>query len=325
MKYIDKVYGEVGIEEQVILDVMNSRALRRLKEINQYGTWVFVNPKYNTNRFEHSVGVMILLAKLGADLKEQLAGLAHDVAHTAFSHVIDYVFGKAEVQDYHEIHAEEYISKTDLPDILKSHGFDWKEIIDEKNFPLLEQEQPELCADRIDYFLRDGQVFGLFGKEFILKVIQCLKVRNNLIFYDNLEVAKEAAELHFKMGEFWASPMQSLLFELLSQAIRIGLDEGIISESDLWGTDGELLEKLKSAKNKEIDNLLLLIRPDLQIELVDRDWDYHIYTKVRYSDPLVMIDGDLKKLSQIDPDFKKGAEDFIAERKPGYKIKIIND
>ena len=125
MKYQDKVYGEVEINEGVLLDVINSDALQRLNGINQYGTWVLVDPKYDTSRFEHSVGVMIVLEKLGADLKEQLAGLVHDVSHTAFSHVVDYVFGKAEVQDYHEEHAKEFISKTDLPEILKKYGYDW--------------------------------------------------------------------------------------------------------------------------------------------------------------------------------------------------------
>jgi len=51
-----------------------------------------------TTRFDHSVGVMLLIRKLGAGsspasalLKEQVAALLHDVSHTAFSHVIDYV------------------------------------------------------------------------------------------------------------------------------------------------------------------------------------------------------------------------------------------
>jgi len=324
MKYNDKVYGEVEITEGVLLDTMNSNALQRLKNINQYGTWVLVNPEYSTNRFEHSVGVMLVLEKLGADLKEQLAGLVHDAAHTAFSHVVDYVFGKAEIQDYHEIHAEEYISKTDIPEILQKYGYDWREIIHEEKFPLLEKKQPALCADRIDYFLRDGQVFNLFGKEFISKVLTSIKVRGDDIYYDNLDIAKAAAEMHFRLGDFWASPIQSLLFQLLSQAVRIGLDEGIISEADLWMTDNELLVKLKTADNDEINRLLLMIRPDLKIELVDHDWDYHIYTKVRYSDPLVNIDGKLKKLSEVDKDFKQKAERFVAERKPGYKIKIIS-
>ena len=325
MKYQDKVYGEVNIDEGVILDIINSKALQRLKGINQYGTWVLVDPKYDTSRFEHSVGVMIVLEKLGADLKEQLAGLVHDVSHTAFSHVVDYVFGKAEVQDYHEEHAKEFISKTDLPEILKKYGYDWQEIIDEERFLLLEKKQPAVCADRVDYILRDGQMYGLFGKEFISQVLDSLKVKGTDIYYDNVEVAKESANMYFKMGDFWASPMQSLLFQLLSQAMRIGLDEGTILESDLWGTDDELLGKLKSANHQEINRLLALIKSDLKFEIVEKDWDYHIFTKVRYSDPLVMVDNELKVLSEVDAEFKKKAEDFKKERKEGYKIKILEN
>ena len=35
----------------------------------------------------------MLLAKKGASLTEQIAGLIHDVSHTVFSHVIDRVVG----------------------------------------------------------------------------------------------------------------------------------------------------------------------------------------------------------------------------------------
>ncbi len=34
---------------------------------------------------------MMLVNRLGGSLEEQIAALLHDVSHTAFSHVIDYV------------------------------------------------------------------------------------------------------------------------------------------------------------------------------------------------------------------------------------------
>jgi len=324
MIYQDKVYGEVEINEASLLDVMNSAALQRLKGVNQYGTWVLVDSKYNTTRFEHSVGVAIVLKHLGADLKEQLAGLIHDVAHTAFSHVVDYVFAKVESQDFHEAHAAAYVARTDLPKILQKYNYDWRELIDEERFSLLEKKQPAICADRIDYFLRDGLTYGLFGKEFIRKVLASLKTEGTTIYYDDVAVAREAAEMHFRLGEFWASPMQSLLFLFLSKAMRIGLDAGVIVWDDLWLTDDELLAKLRAANNTEIDAMLEMIKPGLRIQLVDKDWDYEVGTKARFSDPLVKADGQLKLLSALDPEFKQRAENFVKERRQGFKIKIIN-
>jgi hypothetical protein len=104
MKINDKIYEKVEIEEPVLLELLKSSSVLRLKNISQFG----VPDKYyhfkNYSRYEHSIGVMILLRKLGATLEEQIAGLLHDVSVLAFSHVIDWVFanGRDGVEDYHD-------------------------------------------------------------------------------------------------------------------------------------------------------------------------------------------------------------------------------
>ena len=67
-----------------------------------------------TTRYEHSVGVMLLVRRFGASLDEQIAALLHDVSHTAFSHVIDYVFNDHDHQSYHEEKKEQFISGSDI-------------------------------------------------------------------------------------------------------------------------------------------------------------------------------------------------------------------
>ena len=107
----DIVYGDVEIDEPVLIELINSDALQRLKHINQAGASKYIMPKPVT-RFEHCVGAMILLKRLGASLEEQIAGLLHDVPHTAFSHVIDFVFKTCKLDyldknhNYHEKHHE---------------------------------------------------------------------------------------------------------------------------------------------------------------------------------------------------------------------------
>jgi hypothetical protein len=85
-------------------------------------------------RFEHSVGVMILVRELGASLTEQIAALLHDVSHTAFSHVIDYVFDGHDSQSYHDEKKEVYMASTTIPAILAQHGYDWRDVLSEE-FP----------------------------------------------------------------------------------------------------------------------------------------------------------------------------------------------
>jgi HD superfamily phosphohydrolase len=106
MKYIDRVYGEFEINESIILDLMESDALKRLKKIDQAGyrpAWVQPDLKISEldhSRFAHSTGVYLLLRQYNASLEEQISGLIHDVSHSAFSHCIDYVFKKQKSREY---------------------------------------------------------------------------------------------------------------------------------------------------------------------------------------------------------------------------------
>ena len=47
MKYTDRIYGESKITEPVILKLINSQALQRLKEIDQAG---YFEPSFSRHR-----------------------------------------------------------------------------------------------------------------------------------------------------------------------------------------------------------------------------------------------------------------------------------
>jgi uncharacterized protein len=154
MLITDRVYGRVELTEQVIRELIGSSPVQRLRRINQSGASQYVLSGKTVTRYEHSLGVMILLRILGASLEEQIAGLLHDVPHTAFSHVIDFVF-KDDNHEYHEKYRSEIVLNSEIPEILTRHGIDIDRILDDTQHTLLERKLPDLCADRIDYTLRD--------------------------------------------------------------------------------------------------------------------------------------------------------------------------
>ncbi|NIR30385.1 MAG: HD domain-containing protein, partial [Gammaproteobacteria bacterium] len=163
MHYDDAIYGPVEITEPVLLELMESDAMRRLRGISQHGVTALLGITPSFSRFDHSVGAMLLVRDLGAPVEEQAAALLHDISHTAFSHVIDFVFDDHSGQSYHEKKKEELVAASDVPEILGRHGMDWRGLMDEARFPLLEQSSPDLCADRLDYFFRDLEFLGLAG------------------------------------------------------------------------------------------------------------------------------------------------------------------
>ncbi|WP_236671967.1 HD domain-containing protein [Enterococcus sp. BWB1-3] len=116
MKISDELYGEYELKDQVLIDLIQSKELQRLKEIHMAGPAYLLNPVWNETRYEHSIGVMLLIKKLGGSLEEQIAGLLHDVSHTAFSHLIDFVLDKKE-ENFHEEIKLDFISKSSIPNI----------------------------------------------------------------------------------------------------------------------------------------------------------------------------------------------------------------
>lgn len=134
---------------------------------------------------------MLLIRQFGGSLQEQVAGLLHDVSHTAFSHVVDVVL-ENEAEDYHETIFMDVIKQSSIPAILEKYGYEVENILDTSRWSLLEQPAPALCADRIDYTLRDMYFYGNLALEDIRKFLQDL-----LVFQGKLCV-KENHDLHFR-------------------------------------------------------------------------------------------------------------------------------
>ena len=170
MRWQDRVYGDVAIEDPAILDLVGCETFQRLRGIHQAGPSALPFPFKDVTRFEHSLGVFVLLRKLGAPLREQVAGLLHDVSHTAFSHAVDFVVTSHE-QDHHERLKPLMLGRDDLAGALGRLGFAPGDFYDDSIYPLLEQPLPWLCADRLDYFLRDGSACGVVEPDFVARVL----------------------------------------------------------------------------------------------------------------------------------------------------------
>ena len=113
MRWQDRVYGEVVIDDPDILRLIACPTFERLKGVRQAGPSAFAFPFKTVTRHEHSLGVYLLLKRLGAGCKEQVAGLLHDISHTAFSHAVDFLVTSDE-QDHHESLKPVFLERPDI-------------------------------------------------------------------------------------------------------------------------------------------------------------------------------------------------------------------
>lgn len=322
MEYTDKIYGTFTIHEPVIEELILSEPLERLKDVNQYGASFYRFPHLSTNRFEHSVGVYYILRRLGASVQEQIVGLLHDAPHTAFSHVSDIVFADAS-QTFHEKFHEKIIFESQIPKILKKHGFSVWDLLNKKKYRFAERDLPDLCGDRIDYFFRDC----VTDKQ--LDVMEARRILNDMTVYDNdivfqsIDHARVFAVTYRDANEkLWAHPLQSALYYLLASAMKLSLEESILSFDDLFTTDKEVYDKMRMSGNSEIVKLLEDME-HISIKEDDTDYDYHVQPKIRLVDPWVLIEGKKHRLSALDDVVAKENQLFKERMKRGCFVKIV--
>jgi HD superfamily phosphohydrolase len=316
----DAVYGDREVKEEVLKELIDSRPFQRLKNIHQAGPQPFFMDKYPMTRYEHSIGVMLLLRGHGASLEEQIAGLLHDVPHTAFSHMIDFVYDTDE-HDYHDRFLEKVVKDSEIPGILEKHGLDVDYILDEDNFGLLERDAPDLCADRIDYFLRDSKRYGDWKVDHF---VEALTTAEGMFVLDDKETAIEYGKRYADADEeWWANPKEVVLTEIFAEAVKEALKQDILSEEELFGTDEEVMEKLKNWDNELIQEKLQLLDNGFEIELEAEDPDMEVKTKARAVDPPVLVDGEVRKASEFSEELEERIEEHMEFVKSGYSVNII--
>jgi len=303
----DRVYGEEEINEQVLIDLISSVPVQRLKEVSQFGMPDEYYHLVTFSRFEHSIGVMVLLRKLNAGLEEQIAGLLHDVSHTAFSHVIDWVIGDPTKEDHQDKTLLKTFEETKIKNILEEHGFNYKKIAEAKNYSLLEQPAPNLCADRVDYSLRE--IKFLHSEQDAEKILGDLKNINGKITFASVEAAELFARHYVNLNkEHWGGKEAKARFHILANILKKAIKEKIISIEDMMKTDKEIIKVLHKSNHEEILSGLRILRNGFYLKKTEKE-GIILQKKFRYIDPEFFHNGKIISLSEFSEKYKKTLEE----------------
>ncbi|KAI1357584.1 hypothetical protein F5Y08DRAFT_324014 [Xylaria arbuscula] len=254
----DDIYGEELVHEPVLVELLQSPEVQRLQGICQHGVTGFLGLTPRVTRLEHSVGAFLLVRRVGGMIEEQIAALLHDISHTTLSHVIDHALSKPGEDSYHEVHKKRYLETTRLPDILARHGIEQK-VFQEELFPLVEMPSPQLCADRLDYGLRDAVSFGKLAVEDARKVVASLKAFPSataiprLLVLDDPHIALTLSRAYITTDkDIWSNPAHADMYERTGRVIGELVESGSVGDQVLWQvSDTEFWTLLRQAANPE--------------------------------------------------------------------------
>lgn len=185
----DPVYGNISIPSPVIMALIDSPEVQRLKRIRQLGLTSFTFHGAEHSRFQHALGAMWIMHRILAGWKEQgigdlteeevmactVASLLHDVGHAPFSHTLE----RTLIPLDHERIGLEIVREVMAP-LLTAHGVNPETVLaileGRYRKPYLhELIASQMDVDRMDYLLRDslytGVQYGLFDIDRIIFTI----------------------------------------------------------------------------------------------------------------------------------------------------------
>lgn len=192
----DPVHDYVHVRHQIILDLIDSKEMQRLRRIKQLGTTQYTFHGAEHSRFSHSLGVYELARKICDrfvrnypkewDDSERLvtlcAALLHDIGHGPFSHTFEKIFNTDHEKFTTAIILDEH---SEVNQILKRVSPDFPTQVasvitkDYPNPQVVQLISSQIDADRMDYLQRDayytGVTYGKFDLSRILRVIRPYK------------------------------------------------------------------------------------------------------------------------------------------------------
>jgi len=302
-------YGIVNIQEPILVELLHSKAIQRLKGIHQYGVSCYACPTEAYSRYDHSVGVLALLKRYGFSLDEQITGLLHDTSHTVFSHVGDFVFKGGDTKGAYQddIHLW-YLNNSGLVDILSKYGYTPQAVHPSGGkFLGLEQELPALCADRIEYNLQGGFRRGLLTQEDVDTILSDLHYDHPHWYFSDPDSAKKLAKVSLNLTEHqWGSPWALLIYTWTSEAIKQAMATDVITMDDFhFSVDDHIWYRLVASTDPIIkENIDKVLNFERHYSLTDLDTaDVVVYGKFRGLDPLVLTTAGLKLLTEVDASF----------------------
>lgn len=190
----DPVHGLVEFKgsDRPIADLLDTRAVQRLRRIKQMGFAWLVYPGAEHSRFGHALGAFHVAQRVTRRLelsKEvadhvKIAALLHDIGHGPFSHAWEHVFhghdherwGARIVAEDEELAGALEQLEPGLPATLRAFwGKGYKPHFARKLV------SSQLDVDRLDYLLRDGHYSGAgyatYDLDWIIHALQIANVR----------------------------------------------------------------------------------------------------------------------------------------------------
>lgn len=304
-----------------IEELINTPEFKRLSNVGmncgcEYTSFpIFSNGK-NYTRYNHSIGVALIIWHFTKDIKQSIAGLLHDISSPAFAHVIDFLNGDHETQESTEEKTEEIIENSpEIQTILKKYNLTTEDVKDYHMYPIADNDSPLLSADRLEYTLGNAYYYGFKSMDEIKDIYNDLIVSKNEfgqdeISFSTLDKAIQFTSVSLENSKVYTCNVDRFSMQYLADLLKLAVDKNVISLDDLYTIEEKVIMKLQQdaelkSKWNDFVNMSQIFTSN---EKPENGYWVNIPAKKRYINPFIVNNGRVTNLCET---LSKEIDDFL--------------
>ena len=246
------------------------------------------------SRYDHSLGVALIIWHFTGSREQALAGLFHDVTTPVFAHVVDFLNGDHLRQESTEAGVAECLAASpEVAALLEQYQIALGDISDYHRYPIADNDAPALSADRLEYTLGNLLNYGFADLKSIEAMYRDLTVgqdergRPELVFRTP-EQAAAFARGALRNSRVYVADEDRFAMQALADLLRLAL------ERDMVG----------GPRGRRFCGYSRIFRSQERPEA--GEW-VRVNAKKRYIDPLVSGMG---RVSHLDGTFRRELKEF---------------
>ena len=311
----------------ILSELCQTPPMERLKRVGmncgcEYTAYPRFQRGRDYSRFDHSLGVGLIVWHFTRDPAQAAAGLLHDIATPVFAHVVDFLRGDYLTQEATEDGTPERIAASkELQRVLSRCSLSTQDVADYHQYPIADNDSPRLSADRLEYTLGNALNYGFLSRDQVAWLYGDLTVGVNEegapeLVFQSREACLCFARTALRCAEVYVSAEDRYAMQRLSELLAEGRRMGILTEEDLNRTEPEIIALLKGSSLRPAWEAFCALS---RIETAPSDkgqgcppdgrpWRI-IPAKKRRIDPLLAAEG---RASALDPSFARELKEFLS-------------
>ena len=298
--------------------------MRRLQDVGMNcGCEYTAFPRFQNlrpySRFQHSMGVGLIVWHFTQSPAQAVSGLLHDIATPVFAHVVDFLHGDHVKQESTESSTQALISASpEIQKALSSLSLTCEAVADYHRYPIADNDTPRLSADRLEYTLGNLYNYGICSLEQIRAFYQDLTVTANEdgtpeLSFQTPKIAAAFTQSSLQTARIYIADEDRFAMQMLADLLKLALERRVLIPNDLHTTEAAVIQKLLTddvctALWRRFRGYSHIVQKNNHPN--SGQW-IRVPAKLRYIDPLAVNCG---RVSQFEPQVRVLLDAFCSTR-----------